>query len=387
MSDFIHMNHGDASKRSELMRLLNTSFGFDTPETEFEGLLPKLYNEEYKPAENNIILDVNGEMRAAVGLYYNTLTVCGEELKTGGIGNVACHPNYRSMGYMRFCMAYALDEMKQNMTDFSFLCGKRQRYERYGYTMAGFRYEFTFMKENVSRIYGKDKKSAFTARPIEKSDSAVFKEISEIYNSRDFKAERNAENMYDILLSWHGKPYAVFLEDEFKGWFVLNGGEDSALEIGYKNKDDIAEIVICALETSGKNSIDIRVPPFDKPLSDYLALNCEWYDVGHPDFYNIFCYERVIRAFLKLKATYTKLADGELNMLVEGSKLPEQIKIKVENGKITVEETTDKPDIALTHMEAMRLVGSLYSEKRSELKPECASWFPLPLFTYSQDNV
>lgn len=387
MSDYLHMNHGDKSKRKELMKLLNKSFSFKEGFNDFESMLPKLYNEEYDPAANNVILDVDGEMRAAVGLYYSTLTVCGEELKIGGIGNVACHPDHRNKGYMRFCMAYCLDEMKQNMTDLSFLCGKRQRYERYNYTPAGLRYEFTYTTENVQRKLGRNKRSVFTAKEITRADAEILSAINEIYNSRSFKAERTANNMYDILVSWCGKPYAVLGDGDFKGWFVLNESRNAALEIGYQNDADIEEILVCALETSKNSRLDIKVPPFDKALSHYLAVNCEWYNVGHPDFYNIFCYEKVIRAFLKLKATYTRLADGEINMLIEGQKLPEQLKIKVENGSVTVEETIDKPDIALTHMEAMQLIGSLYSERRNELKPACASWFPLPLFTYSQDNV
>ena len=387
MSDYIHMNHGDDEKRNELMEMLNQSFGFTNGDMEFSEMLPKLYKEEYKPASNNIVLDVDGEMRAAVGLYYNTLTVCGEKLKIGGIGNVAVHPDYRSNGYMRYCMAYCLDEMKQNMTDFSFLCGARQRYEHFSYQQAGVRYRCSFQKGNVIRIYGKDKKSAFTAKPISKNDTEILKQIAEIYNSRSFRAERPVEKMYDILLSWYSKPYAVFDGQEFKGWFACNNEFKSISEIGYKNCADIAEIVICVLETSGQEAIDIDVPPFDTELTKYLALHCEHYMLTHPDFYSIFCYENVLRAFLKLKSTYQRLPDGECVLLIEGEKLPEQLKITVKDNNITVEETTEKPDIALTHLEAMRLVGSHYSERRNELKPECAAWFPIPLYTYSLDNV
>lgn len=387
MSKYIHMNHGDDSRREEVMELLNKSFGFKDEDEIFENLIPKLYNEEYCPASNNVVLDVDGEMRAAVGLYYNSLTVCGEKLKTGGIGNVAVHPDYRKNGYMRYCMAYCLDEMKQNMTDLAFLCGARQRYAHFSFEPSGIRYKFNFNKDNVARKFGYDKKSAFEAKVIEKSNTEILKEISEIYESRSFKAERPLEKMYDILLSWRGKPYAVFLNDEFKGWFVFSSKMEKVYEIGYKNPEDIEDIVICALETSEKHSINIDVPPFDTDLSKYLGLYCEYYEVAHPDYYTVFCYENVIRAFMKLKSTYSKLPDGECVMLIEGEKLPEQIKIAVKNNSVSVEETTLKPDISLTHHEAMRLIGSLYSERRDELKPECAAWFPLPFYTYSQDNV
>ena len=107
MSDYIHMTHGKPEQREELLEMLNLTFDFSTnneDDTNFLNLLPKLYKKQYKPAENNIILDVDGDMRAAVGLYYNTLTVGDEKLKVGGIGNVAVHPAHRGKGYMQFCM-------------------------------------------------------------------------------------------------------------------------------------------------------------------------------------------------------------------------------------------------------------------------------------------
>ncbi|MCD7774566.1 MAG: GNAT family N-acetyltransferase [Clostridiales bacterium] len=387
MSEYIHMRHGNASQRKELLDLLDMSFGFTRDEDKFINLLPKLYKEKYNPAQNNVVLDVNGEIRAAVGLYYSNLTVCGEKLKISGIGNVAVHPDHRNKGYMGFCMALCLDEMKQNMTDMGFLSGQRQRYGRYSYEQCGLQYSFFFNKKNVRYKCGKDKKAAYDYREIAENDTEIFSKIADIYNSRPFKAVRQSEDMYDILCSWKALPYAVLSDGEFKGWFVLNRSKTYVYEMGYANKEDIEEIIICALEASEKDSIEIVVPPFEAEVCDYLGKNCEYYRMNQSIRYTIFSYENVLRAFLKLKSTYTFLADGECVMLIEGIKLPEQIKITVKDNAVSVEETDEKPDIILKHDEAMRLVGSLYSERRNELKPECASWFPLPFYTYSMDEV
>ena len=387
MSDYLHMRHGNDSQREELLTLLNKTFGFTKDNDKFETLIPKLYNKEYHPAQNNIILDVNGEMRAAVGVYYNSFFIGDEKLKTVGIGNVATHPDYRGEGYMRFCMALAMDEIKQSMADIALLGGARQRYAHHGFEHCGARYEFVFSKENVTRKFLFDKKSNFTAKLIEKSDIEILKTITAIYNKRTFKAERTEENIYDILKTWNANPYAVFDGEIFRGWFVLNKEADCAFEIGFENKNDIEEIVICALETCGKNSIKFVAAPFESDICKYLGLNCEHYSVTHSEMYNIMCYENVIRAFLKYKASYSKLADGECVLFIEGNKLPEQIKIKVKDNIVTVCETDEKPDLALKHLDAMRLVGSLYSDKRNELSTECASWFPLPIYIAPSDTV
>lgn len=387
MSDYIHMRHGEDSQNKELIEMLDLTFDFTQNNDSFINLLPKLYKDKYHPAKNNIILDVQGDMRAAVGLYYNNIEVCGEKLKVGGIGNVAVHPDHRNKGYMQFCMLLALDEMKQNMVDISALGGARQRYEHFSYEPAGIQCAFNYTKNNVKRTLGADRKAKFTAVEIKETDTAIFEEICEIYNRKPFKAERTVDIMFDILKTWKANPYAVFDGDEFKGWFALNADRNYVFEIGYKNEDDIEELILITLETSEQESIKIVTPPFDKPLCRYLGLNCEHYDIGHAEQFTILCYENVLRAFLKLKATYSALPDGELKVFIQGEKLPEQIKITVKDNNVTVEETDEKPDIILKHLEAMRLFGGLYSERRNELSAACQAWFPLPLYSYGLDNV
>lgn len=386
MSDYIHMTHGKPEQREKLLELLDVTF-FSNEDTNFMQLLPKLYKEQYKPAENNIILDVDGDMRAAVGLYYNTMTVGDEKLKVGGIGNVAVHPDHRGKGYMQFCMLLALDEMKQNMTDFSVLGGARQRYEHFSYEPGGMQTMFSYRKCNVIRTLGADRKSKFTIKELEAADTKYIKEIFDIYHSRPFHMERPEEAMFDILHSWNTVPYVALENGEVKGWFAYYNDRQGLHEFFYKNEEDIEDMVLLALENSGLEAIKIPVAPFDKPLYNYLALHCENYDLGHAEQFTIFSFENVIRAFLKLKATYMNLPDGELKVFIQGEKLPEQLKITVKDNNVTVEETDEKPDIILKHLEAMRFFTSHYSEKRHEAPAVCNAWFPLPMYGYGLDNV
>lgn len=387
MSDYIHMRHGDDSQNKELLELLNKSFDFTKDEDKFETLLPKLYKDKYHPAKNNIILDVNGDNRAAVGTYYDTLSIGETKLSVAGIGNVAVLPEHRGKGYMQFCMALALDEFKQNMVDIARLGGARQRYEHFSFEPAGVQYAFTYTKDNVIRTLGNQRKSKLTAKEITDADTKIIKTITDSYNSRFYKMTRTEETLVDILHTWNAKPFAAMLDGECVGWFAADKNFDYLHEFGYVKDEYIEDILLLILETSGKNSVHITVPPFDAPLCNYLGLNCEYYNIGHSEQFTILNYERVIKAFLELKASYTKLCDGEIVMFIEGAKLPEQIKITVKDDKVSVEETDEKPDIALGHLEAMRLIGSFYSEKRNELPANIQSWFPLPFFSYSLDNV
>lgn len=387
MSDYIHMHHGEDSQNKELLELLNKSFDFIKEEDKFETLIPKLYKDKYHPAKNNIILDVGGENRAAVGTYYNTLSIGETKLSVAGIGNVAVLPEHRGKGYMQFCMALALDEFKQNMVDIARLGGARQRYEHFSFEPSGIQYAFNYTTDNVKRTLGNQRKTILTAKEIKETDTDIIKIITDTYNSRFFKMERTEDTQFDILRTWKSYPYAAMYGDECVGWFVTDKDFEYLHELGYVKAEHIEEILLLVLETGGKSSVQITVPPFDTELCRYLGMNCEHYNVGHSEQFSVLNYERVIKAFLELKASYTKLCDGEIVMFIEGEKLPEQIKITVRDNKVSVEETDEKPDIAMGHLEAMRLIGSIYSERRNELPANIQSWFPLPFFSYSLDNV
>ncbi len=385
MSDYIHMKHGEDCQNEELLKLLNLSFDFDDGES-FEVLLPKLYKDKYHPAKNNIILDVNEEMRAAVGVYYDTLDVCGEKLKLAGIGNVAVHPDHRRNGYMQFCMLLALDEMKQNMTDLSALGGGRQRYGYFGYEPMGIKYSFFYKKYNHEKTFGKDRKSKYCTKALLETDTDLIEQAVRIYKSRIFSANRNTDNMFDVLLTWSAIPYAVTDNNELKGWFCL-GGDGGVLELFYKNSEDIPELLLSLFETTQKKEVTIKVPSFDTELCKYMSNVAEAYSVDHAEQFNIFSYENVIRVFLKLKATYTNLEDGEIKLFIAGCKLPEQLKITVKDNIVTVAETSEEPDFVLKHQEALQIIGALYSEKRNKLPSVCQNWFPLPIFNYEIDAV
>ncbi len=387
MSDYLHMRHGEKQQKKELMKLLNLSFDFNDKSIGFEDLLPKLYKDKYNPCENNVILDVGGELRAAVGVYYSLQRVCGCEIKAAGIGNVGVHPSYRGEGYMKFCMALAMDDIKQSMADIAFLGGARQRYEPYGFYPTGIKLCFEYTRYNIRHKFRENKTSAYTARLIEESDTAVLNEILTVIESKCFYTERKKDDLYDILRSWAGIPYAVFDKNEFKGWFVLNPEKDSALEIGYKNECDIEDIFLAASELCGEKALKISVPPFDIPLFKFLSENGEDFVIRHAEMFCILNYKKVIKAFLTLKSTYETLADGVLTMLIETPVLPEQIKIEVKDNTVSVTETDDKPDIVLSHGEAMKIVGSNFCPEKNKLPPECASWFPLPLYIYDEDAV
>ncbi len=372
-----------------LILMLDTVFFTDDkeqPQREFLELLPKLYKQQYDPCHNNFIVKEGETLCAAVGSYYSTVHVGGETLRMNGIGNVAVTRACRSKGYMKDCMQQALEDMKATGTDLSDLGGQRQRYGYFGYEPAGVELSFRVGKTNVRHCCGADAKSALTVRKLTAADAALFPQIDALYRSVAPYTERAMEAYFDILCSWRAVPYAVFDGAEFAGYFVLNRNADHVSELRAAKKEDTQRLVLAAMETAQKDlSLDCSL--FDTALRDALLLLSEGYEVCHVHQYNVLCYANVIRAFLKEKALHEPLCNGEVVLLIHGWTTDEQLKIRVENNAVTVEETELSPCMELEHLDAMRLLFSLHSPLRMQLAPEAAQWLPIPLFGYSADAV
>ena len=106
MEDKIYYGRGCLEQHDDYMKFINYVFAPDDS-TFFENLLPKLYSPEQNPAYNSFIAVEDGEFRAAVGAFPCEMMVCGKKLKGVGIGNVACHPEHRSKGFMSKLMNLA----------------------------------------------------------------------------------------------------------------------------------------------------------------------------------------------------------------------------------------------------------------------------------------
>ena len=118
-----------------------------------------------------------------------------------------------------------------------------------------------------------------------------------------------------------------------------------------------------------------------------MTKYCGGWDVSHSEMINILNYGRFIEAFLAVKAKTVKLCNGSLVLLIHGYKQDERIEITVDGEDVKVCETTKDADLEVEHLEAIRLVSSLFSESRLTLPAFAQNWFPVYFSTENQDNV
>jgi len=375
---------GTKNDDKELVETLNEVF-FSEEDIDFLFLLPKLYKEQYNPAENNIILKEDGVIKAAVGCFPIDVTAAGRKLRVMGIGNVAVTKDCRRKGYMIDLMNMALEHMIAEGYDYSLLGGQRQRYEYFGYVPAGSGVNFTINKGNISRIRNGNTETGFTYEAVDENDKETLAKIKALYDKSPFCAERKEESMFDILCSWGCRPYAVYCGGEFKGYFVMK--KSYIAEIKAVNTEDLLDIFLCIMKVSENESVSFTAPVYDTETCDFMSKRACGMSLCNVEQLNIFNYANFIEAFLAIKAERMNLCSGTLNVLVHGYAKDEKLAITVEGKSVTVAETDAAPDVELDNLEAIAFFAGQYAVKRLSLPAFAQNWFPVDFYMYGEDNV
>ncbi len=376
---------GTKNDEKHLIEVLDKVF-FSNEDTRFMTLLPKLYKDKFNPAENNILIKEDGEIKAAVGCYPINVTAAGRKLRIMGIGNVAVTEDCRRKGYMIELMNLALEKMVAEGYDYSLLGGQRQRYEYFGYVPAGSAFNFTINKGNISRLRNGDTETPFTATLLEENDAETIAKIKALYDKMPFRADRSEEDMFDILCSWKCKPYVVREGNEFKGYFTINN-DGYLSEVKVLNVEETLEFLLSIMAVANNESVSFTVPVYDTAMCDFMAKRCCGMAGCHVEQLNIFNYAKFIEAFLTIKAQRINLCSGTLKVLVHGWAKDEKIAITVSGKEVSVVPTEDEPDIELDKLEAIAFFAGNYSLKRLSLPAFAQNWFPVDFFMHGQDNV
>lgn len=390
MDKKLYYGRGKDCDNKKLIAFLDEVFFIDDdPQTkrDFISILPKIYHDEYRPAYNNFVVqDEDGEFRAAVGNFYVNLDVAGNKIKACCIGNVAVGVKYRSMGYMVDLMKMSVEDMIENSTDIAYLGGQRQRYGYFGFETSGVSYNFEFNKKTAKHIYG-GRKSILRAEKLAENDTETIRKIDELYQKNIIKASRPIKDYYRIITSWRHTPYVVYDGDEFAGYFLMGYDYNWISECAVTKPGYYPELALAALEISGKESVRFNASPFDTEKHGYFTENSENISVGGCESLLVLNYEKVLLAYLKAKAAYTTLADGEQTVLIHGKKADEKLRIVVKNNVPTVEKFDGEAECEFTHHEAIRAFFSNFTFDRLRLNAPAQQWFPLPAFIFSADQM
>ncbi len=383
----LYFGKGTDVPYGDYIDFINYVFGFDGHSHDFVKLLPKLYRPEHDPAASNYVAVEDGRIRAAIGAYDVPLSVCGTVLRTRGIGNVAVHPYSRSRGYMKKLLTAAVDDMVSDGIVLSALGGRRQRYNYFSYDKVGLKISMALNDNNARYRFGSGRKPEFEFRTVGSDDAVTLGSIRRLAESQQLFAQRRPGGLYDVLVSWEADVYAGFIGGEFAGYAVADGGEIAELLVEPRFADALPRFCVDLRDRIGK-ALEIKLPVhLDGYISRLMPL-CEGYYLTYPCMFSVLDFRAVSEAFMRLKATYAGLPDGELSLSVDGRGGREDLTFRVRGGNPSVERTgSASSGPVLGHIEAMNLIFAPYCPAREALPSFARLWFPLPLFMYHTDGV
>lgn len=370
--------------------LINYTFGFNGFDRSFVKLLPKLFSKENRQRSTDQTFFAfersSGEPVACVGAFPLDYSICGEKVSAVGIGNVAVHPRYRGLGLMKAAMHMALDEMTGSGAAMAVLSGRRHRYNHFGIEKCGTESVYTLTRKTISYLRP-DLDPRIEMKLLEKSDEKALDEIYALHNTRDYRTERPRERLYDILTSWQTEPFVFYKDGAFAGWAILYG--DNVSEIMPTEPAFAADM---AVALSGlRYSLDYHIPQFQQDVGNVLWDYAENIFTGADLCFSVLDYAKLLGLLMKLKSKNLSLADGELKVSVDGYAKKEDLVISVEGGVPSVRPAGAgedfRPEIALSHLEAMQLFFMGRAPSRERINPVARSWFPLCIYVHSPDNV
>lgn len=376
----VYKGRGTADMRDDFLDFINYVFGFNGNGEDFLKLLPKLYKEEYHPCENNYVVTENGKLKAAIGVFPRTMQVLDETLSVHGVGNVAVHPYSRSKGYMKDLLYKAVQDMIDAGADFADLGGLRQRYQYFSYEIAGTCINFDFSGTSMRHCFGDSPRKDMDFVPVTDAESPWLDSIRELHAKKLLRVNRPAEQFFDIVRSWQKTLHVILEGDRFVG-YCIDALEELTLVDAEADYVDVLRSYVAK-----RGNVTLHLPLHETVMIEKSYKICSHFSMGNDQNYSIFHYKKVLNAFLKLKAAVLPLMDGTLTVQVDGIAGREILKITVQDGKPTVEDTEEAPQIVLEHKEAASFFFGLVSPARTAC-PTSAAWFPLPLRMDGADHV
>ena len=212
----------------EVVDLAEKSFG-DTRQHQLNHY-PSLKRENFI-FDDHFIIKENDKLVSHAGLYPMAAVADRSEVKFGGIGDVATHPEYQGKGYMGKLMRYSVEKMKKRKIPLSILWGDTQRYRQYGWETSGRKIIFHLSKHSVKEI--KAGKEFILRGGSGKEDLDRIIEIHENEPLRIKRSRKDYEKMLEKtqIQIWMGNERNIWAFAILNGKEVIEFGGDPSLTV------------------------------------------------------------------------------------------------------------------------------------------------------------
>lgn len=379
MTQFLRLREDGCAS---LLSLIDTAFGFE--QGRFLELLPKLYKKEYAPWESNLCAVEDGVPAAAVGAYYDTVSVGGHELRVCGIGNVGVHPDFRGRGHMVALMEALTDEMASSGADISVLDGDRFRYGHFGYDPACPKclYEIS--------AYSLGKQLGFVGADvceITSADDGRLGGMEVLYRASDVTYSRGGGRFFDSLLSWKSRVFCAGDTDRVEAYCTLCGGHIGELRMAEYTPEKLGSFLLGVMNAAGCDSVRLSAGIGDTALRRAADAVCDESSVKDSYRMLVLNWEKLLRACLTAEAERVRPDDVSCVIRIRGATRTETVGIEISGGKVCVTASETEPELDLSREEASEIMLRAASTAREELPAPLRALFPLKFAISHQDMV
>ncbi len=376
-----------AADYEDVVSAADYGFGHSPEENFFRTIQPKLYRTD-DTMDSHYIVREEGKIVGLLCAYNADMDIMGKKLRSCGIGTVCVLPEYRSRGYMKGLMKYAEDRMLEDGVDFAILGGRRQRYEYFGYTVAGTNMCAYFRKQNAVYLYGKNADFGYRFADVDREDTETLDKIYDLYMSKPMKVLRPRHKFFDCICNEGARIVAITKDGEFKGYLGLVKNNINTDEIELFDFSEFGHVLNDMMRFYGTDSVNVGFVEYcNEEKANFLMHNSEGYGIGCIELIMILNFKSVLEAFLSVKASVKNLVDGECSFEVEGHK---PFKITVKNNSVSVEDFNGEADVKMPYLVAVQKFfshGGSNFNLGVRLPAVAESWFPAPLWFTPPDMV
>ena len=190
--------------------------------------------------------------------------------------------------------------------------------------------------------------------------------------------------MFRVMTAWKNIPYMVLKNDLPIGYFTLTPDKKTASEVYATDKEAYFDTLVAI---SNYLSEDFSVTLFEHDIDLIREMNkcAEYMSIQIPSNFNVVSFENVVDAYIKLKASYTRLATGSVTISI---KEYGKIKIFANDNNCGCTKFDGECDFELSKSEATRFIFGMHPPV-SVIEPNmfAKANFPLPLSWNTQNRV
>jgi len=339
----------------DIVDFANYVFSYDHTNHDFRTLLPKLFGETQDTAACHFLAvqEHPDRIRACVGSYPISMHVLGEPLRVAGIGTVSVHPYARRSGYMRKLMQMALQEMQDAQVDMACLGGIRQRYAYFGFEQAGPTPYFSMDSRYGLRHCLADVDTDHVQLLTDSAMRPYLPQMQALYARQPLYVDR-LPDFETSARSWRYEVCAILISRQFAGYLVFN---PKSADISEWYMLDYGQTlpVLKAYGLQHRNQ-EFTVSPavYQTELIRQLEPVCEGISTQTCCNFAVFNFEKVIRLFLRLKASCTPLLPGSLTVHIQDRG---KFRLTVtREGQCDVAVTDGPCDITVDYRTALKLL-------------------------------